>query len=401
MSDNFIPMYDLESLNETQRQDYLKAVCKHMGVPDNLNLVALIRQDDGEGPARLVAYAKRGATENVRNNLQINVISLTSQVVAGSIVFTATAVSKKTGRQEISTGSKYIEGATGKFLDDAIMTAQTRALRRVTLQFVGAGVLDESEVNQGKTVTVSAPAAQIVLAAPQPTVTPSSAPGKDITPPAIQFTFDSTLVPDLKTGQQEAFEARQKQLRDAAIASLNSTAEKVTPEQEQGAVDTGNRLDPVPAVELEKPKRKYTRKPRTVDLGPSDPVIAPEKAPEPAIAPVPAPVAAPESPKPAPAPVVAQAPGKPRLSPEQVKPFRQRLFKVVNDHLEPNGFAPKEGMGNADKMRAFATMMFSDVSNMNELTVEQWEKYLAVLENKIKTEGAAPTIKYIEDSIGL
>jgi hypothetical protein len=95
------------------------------------------------------------------------------------------------------------------------------------------------------------------------------------------------------------------------------------------------------------------------------------------------------------------APSKPRLTPDQVKPFRQRLFRIVNDQLEPNGFTPKEGMGNADKMRSFATMMFSDVTNMNELSVEQWEKYLSTLENKVKEIGPAETVKYIESSIGL
>jgi hypothetical protein len=58
-------------------------------------------------------------------------------------------------------------------------------------------------------------------------------------------------------------------------------------------------------------------------------------------------------------------------------------------------------MGNADKMRGFAQMMFSDVTNMNELTIEQWEKYLTVLESKIKAEGPQATVKYIEESIGI
>jgi hypothetical protein len=97
----------------------------------------------------------------------------------------------------------------------------------------------------------------------------------------------------------------------------------------------------------------------------------------------------------------ATAPAKPRLSSELVKPFRQRLFKIVNDHLEPNGFAPKEGKGNADKMRDLANIMFPDVANLSELTVEQWEKYLTTLETKITNEGAKVAIKYIEDTVGI
>lgn len=412
MGNEFIPAYDLESLNEQQRQDYIKAVCRHMGVPDDLNLVALTRIDDGEGPARLVAYAKRGATENVRNNLQINITSLTSEMRGGSIVFTATAISQKTLRQEMSTGAKYVEGLTGTPLDDALMTAQTRALRRVTLQFVGAGVLDESEVHQGRTVKVSANASTAVsLAAPQPSVAVSTAPGKDITvdiiaeQAAAQALVNEKLDKIMKNDPtpQEAFEAFQAKLRADAIASLNATSTSIPVSQNP----------PIEGVSLQPVAEKKARKPRgpnkpKVNLGPSEPpptapviqfdaTLVPElKAP---LVPIAAPLSSvvPVSVSTVPVPMSS----KPRLSPELVKPFRQRLFKIVNDNLEPNGFAPKEGMGNADKMRNLASIMFPDVTNLAELSVEQWEKYLVTLENKIATEGAAATVAYIEDAIGL
>ena len=69
--------------------------------------------------------------------------------------------------------------------------------------------------------------------------------------------------------------------------------------------------------------------------------------------------------------------------------------------MEENGFLPKEGMGNQDKMRAFAGIMFSEVTNFNELTADQWEKYLSTIENKLKAVGAKETIKYIEEAIGI
>src|ERR1700682_1469970 len=110
---SFVPLYDLESLNEGQRQEYVRNVCNHMGVPPELNLVMLTYLDENEGPRRLVAYAKRGATEIIRNNRGINVTDLTSKEIGGSLVFTATG-KDSTGRQEMSTGSKYIEGLVGK-----------------------------------------------------------------------------------------------------------------------------------------------------------------------------------------------------------------------------------------------------------------------------------------------
>jgi hypothetical protein len=58
-------------------------------------------------------------------------------------------------------------------------------------------------------------------------------------------------------------------------------------------------------------------------------------------------------------------------------------------------------MGNMDKMRSLAVIMFPEVTNMNELSEPQWEKYLTNLETKIASEGVAATISYIEDTIGL
>src|ERR1035437_3274919 len=252
MPEKFIPLYDLESLTEPQRQEYLKAVCLHMGVPDNIGLVSLTQLDDGEGPSRLVAYVKRGATEIVRSKLQINVTNLTHQMVGGSIVFTATAIAVD-GHQEIATGSKYIDGLTGAPLDDAIMTASTRALRRATLQFIGAGVLDESEINQRKTIhAIAAPS----VPPPQPTVQPSTGPGKDVTPePSVPNLAANHAIGELSQGiaKQVEFESEQAKLRADFVKQMNEKAK--------------------PTVELHDLSPKKTRKTRArnkkVDLGPS------------------------------------------------------------------------------------------------------------------------------------
>ena len=407
----FIPVYDLESMNEEQRQEYVKNVCEHMGVPSELNLVMLTYLDEQDGPRRLVAYAKRGATEIIRNNRSINVTDLTSKEIGGSIVFTATG-KDSTGRQEMSTGSRYIKDLVGRELDDAIMTAQTRATRRMTLQFVGAGVLDESEVNPANTVVLKNTTP--VSIAPQPIVKANDDPGKDVTSAIapeikeaareLQTSLAATAIAAVKIADapavpeetQEQFNARMDKLRQEAIAQLNA-----------------KHLEQNPPAEAPK-KTKRTRGPNKpkVDLGPSAPVPQVEtkadiKADAPApVAPVtPAPTLTLTPPvadikadiKPVPAP----PPSKAKLTPEQVKPFRQRLFRLVNDQLEPAGFSPKEGMGNAAKMKNLAGIMFADVNDMNELTAEQWEKYLTTLENKVKSEGAAATVKYIEDAIGV
>jgi hypothetical protein len=385
---SFVPLYDLESLSEEQRQEYVRNVCKHMGVPPELNLVMLTYLDENEGPRRLVAYAKRGATEIIRNNRGINVTDLRQDKIGGSIVWTATG-KDSTGRQEMSSGSKFIDGLTGKDLDDAIMTAQTRACRRMTLQFVGAGVLDESEVNPAKAIQLKETMLSSMTTAPQPTVQPSSEPGKDITAATVvyQTTDPNEIIPphsgvnkEVIGKTQEQFEQEQAQLRADAIAQLNaSTPEPVKKVRKprgpnKPKVDMGPSVMP-PAIQITPVTSTQTM---TVTTPPGPVVVVPI-----AVVPPPAPVSS-----------------KPRLSPEQVKPFRQRQFKFVNE-LEMSGFTPKEGMGNQDKMRAFAGIMFSDVTNFNELTVEQWEKYLTTIESKLTAVGPKDTIKYIEDAIGI
>src|SRR5260370_29472004 len=88
---SFVPLYDLESLNENQRQDYVRNVSLHMGVPPEINLVMLTYLDENNGPRRLVAYAKREATEIIRNNRGINITELTSKETLVSVVFTTIA----------------------------------------------------------------------------------------------------------------------------------------------------------------------------------------------------------------------------------------------------------------------------------------------------------------------
>ena len=376
MSENFIYGQDLESMSEVQRQQYLKSLCAYLGVPDNLNLISLVYLDEQDGPARLVAYAKRGAAEAIRSNLGVTVSSLTNQMLNGSVVFSASGIDKN-GRQEVAIGSKYIQGLSGTELDDAVMTASTRALRRLSLQFTGTGILDESEVNQRKTIHVSA-----VPVPAQPIAEPSNTPGKDVT------------VVDTCSA-------------DGSLIGAKITETPIT------LVDETKRLETIAQLNAQVEPVKKTRKPRSpnkkkVDLGPSEPAAIPEvvKPAEPESATPPAaPVAHPVTVAPV-IPVAAPltAPGvqsKPKLSADQVKPFRQRLFRLQNDYLEPNGFAPTEGMGNAQKMRAFAQVMFEDIVSMNDLSVDQWEKYLSTLENKVESQGPVATIKFIEESIGL
>ncbi len=417
----FTIIHDLDQLTEAQKQTYAASAAEHFGLDPALNPFDFIWMIQESGYRKLCLYARRGTTDILRDKNKISIISLTQHDGPGYVSFTAVG-EIPSGRREIAVGSHSIEGLRGEALAAAIMTAQTRALRRLTLQFVGVGILDVSEVN-APVENEQKPVTPISLT-PAPIVPISHEAGKDIT------AKDTTLTP-LQEFQKQPDHDMQKcvesnvpcgnivhDLGKFTVVDINSPSVPRTQEQfeadqaklRQDAIDKAN------AETTSAEPVKKTRKPRKpkVDLGSSEPVSA-----TPILTP-----AVVEKPEPAQSVSVVQAaigvpalaatvpvapppvPTKPRLTPEQVKPFRQRHFKLVSDLEKPvgdggGGFEPREGMGNPDKMRAFATMMFPDITNMNELTVEQWEKFLSLLETKFKTEGAVATVKYIEDAIGI
>jgi hypothetical protein len=384
----FSYIHDLEALSEQERQSYVARLCDYLKIASNLGLIMVgLLPDANGGPSRMVPWIKRAGTEQIRDARKISVVETTHDLIGTDTIMFKVTGKDGNGRTEIGIGAKSFSGIAGDQKDDAIATAHTRACRRMTLQFVGAGVLDESEVAGRIQNAPTGPVSKLTLAEAKP----NNVPGKDITitnVPALPAE-PVTIVLD----KQAEFEAQQKKMREDAIAQLNSKFSEMKTISEVAAE----------TAPVEKKTRRRTKK--TIEMGPSEPVPAAAQAvaaaPEAAASvPTPTPVAAPVATV-VPPPAQPVATGKPRLTPEQVKPFRQRLFRAVNDYLEPAGFAPKEGIGNADKMRQFANVMFPDVTNMNELTIEQWEKYLSVIEQKIQKEGAAVTVKFLEDSIGL
>ncbi len=222
----FTPMYDLESLTEDQRKLYYLSACEYFKVPPELNLLAFFYMDSGEGKRNLVLYAKKGATDIIRGNLQISTISLEQANGPGYVSWVVKG-QDKTGRVEQAVGSASIEGLRGQALASQVMIAQTRATRRMTLQFVGGGLLDESELHGVLTDInrADSPLATLsTIPAPiQPTVKPNTDPGKDITPKteeAVAIMQYGTLRPDSE--RKRGFDVPQNPPKEGV--SLQTTA---------------------------------------------------------------------------------------------------------------------------------------------------------------------------------
>jgi hypothetical protein len=75
----------------------------------------------------------------------VSVLSLDGKKVDDLYIVTATG-KDKTGRCDAATGAVPLKGLTGDNLANAIMKAETKAKRRLTLSLCGLGMLDDSEV---------------------------------------------------------------------------------------------------------------------------------------------------------------------------------------------------------------------------------------------------------------
>ena len=130
---------DLASLNANERILYYGKVCESLGLNPLTRPFEYITLN-----GKLTLYAKRDATDQLRklNHVSVTIISRAS--VSDLLIVTAQA-SLPDGRKDESIGAVFIGGLKGDALANAMMKAETKAKRRVTLSICGLGLLDETE----------------------------------------------------------------------------------------------------------------------------------------------------------------------------------------------------------------------------------------------------------------
>ena len=152
MLERVVMQGDLAALSPQQRIAYYQQVCESVG------LNPLTRPFDYlKLSGRLVLYAKKDATDQLRAKHRVSVQLVQRQFKEGLYIVTARATLPD-GRYEEEDGVVAIRGLQGEALANAMLKAVTKAKRRVTLSVCGLGWLDESEVE-------SIPAAQHVQVA--------------------------------------------------------------------------------------------------------------------------------------------------------------------------------------------------------------------------------------------
>lgn len=130
---------DLSRLTPEQKLSYNKHVCESMGLNHLTKPFEYIRLNGKE-----VLYATKGCAEQLRSNQKISIKIVNTQKIDDVYIVTAEATSKD--RTDSSTGVVSVAGLKGEALANALMKAETKAKRRVTLSICGLNMLDESEV---------------------------------------------------------------------------------------------------------------------------------------------------------------------------------------------------------------------------------------------------------------
>ena len=141
---------DLARLTSEQRVQYYRSVC------DSLGLNYLTRPFDYITlNGKLTFYAKKDCTDQLRKIHSVS-IRITDRSIMDDLVIVTCEATTPQGRVDSSIGAVSIAGLKGESKANALMKAETKARRRVTLSLCGLGILDESEIDDARAVHVRA-----------------------------------------------------------------------------------------------------------------------------------------------------------------------------------------------------------------------------------------------------
>lgn len=133
---------DLTKLTDGERLSIYSEWCKSL----DLNMLSkpflLLKKNNGE----LIWYMTKDGTEQLRSKRGVSIEIIAREFVDDMYIVTARATDRN-GRHDESLGAVSLAGLRGDSKSNAIMKAETKAKRRVTLSIAGLGLMDESEVD--------------------------------------------------------------------------------------------------------------------------------------------------------------------------------------------------------------------------------------------------------------
>ncbi len=132
---------DLSGLSTEDRISYYMRMCADVGLNPTTKPFEYLKLN-----GKLVLYALKGCTDQLRSLRGVSVTIVARENIGDVYVVTARATLPD-GRCDESTGAVACAALRGENLANALMKAETKAKRRVTLSICGLGLLDDSEVD--------------------------------------------------------------------------------------------------------------------------------------------------------------------------------------------------------------------------------------------------------------
>jgi hypothetical protein len=131
---------DLSPLSAGHRAEYYGAVCRSLGLNPLTKPFEYLTLN-----GKLQLYALRDCADQLRRLHGIG-ISITNRESMSDIYIVTARAKDRQGREDESTGAVTVGDLKGDALANALMKAETKAKRRVTLSIAGLGWLDETEL---------------------------------------------------------------------------------------------------------------------------------------------------------------------------------------------------------------------------------------------------------------
>jgi hypothetical protein len=131
---------DISKLNPQQRVYYYQQFCEKLGLDPLSQPFRILRLQGKE-----ILYCDRGGAQQLNKLHKVSHEIKTRETVNDCYVVTAQA-STPDGRKTESIGAVSIGNRKGENLCNAMMKAETKAKRRATLDLLGLGILDETEM---------------------------------------------------------------------------------------------------------------------------------------------------------------------------------------------------------------------------------------------------------------
>lgn len=139
--ENLVLSGDINKLSPMERISYHNKLCQSLGMNPMTKPFQVINMKGKE-----VLYATKAATDQLRKINGITITKMEPTITPDEAMFIAYGMDH-TGRQDSATGVVTLTGKKGDDRANAIMKAETKAKRRLTLSLSGLGILDESEVS--------------------------------------------------------------------------------------------------------------------------------------------------------------------------------------------------------------------------------------------------------------